>query len=144
MKSVIYLRIASALTLVHAVLHTIGGVFGKQAPGVEEATVLVMKTNQFPVFGVTRSFWDFYLGMGLSVSIFLTFGAFVFWQLASLARTNARQLRPILATFALGYLVFAVNSYEYFFSGPVVVEVLIAASLGMAIWMAPPATAQSS
>ena len=139
MKSVIYLRIASALTLVHAALHTIGGVFGKQAPGVETATVLVMKTNQFPVFGVTRSFWDFYLGMGLSVSIFLTFEALVFWQLASLARYNARQLRPILATFALGYLVFAVNSYKYFFAGPVVVEVLIAAALGMAILTAPPA-----
>ena len=29
MKPVIYLRAASLLTLLHAVLHTIGGVFGK-------------------------------------------------------------------------------------------------------------------
>ena len=35
MRSVIFLRIASALTLVHAVLHTIGGVFGGVPPAVQ-------------------------------------------------------------------------------------------------------------
>ena len=33
MKSTIFLRIASVLTLIHAILHTIGGVFGKPEPG---------------------------------------------------------------------------------------------------------------
>ena len=138
MNPVIYLRIASVLTMVHAILHTIGGVFGKPAPGVQESTVLVMKANHFPLMGVTRSFWDFYLGMGLSVTTFLTVEAIVFWQLGSLAKTQGAQLRPILATFALGYLVLAVNSYKYFFAGPVAVEVLIALSLYMAIWTARP------
>lgn len=138
MKSVTFLRIASGLTLIHAVLHTIGGVFGKPAPGVQEATVLVMKANQFPLMGFTRSFWDFYLGMGLGVSIFLTVEALVFWQLGSLAKSHARELRPILATFAAGYLVFAVNSYRFFFLGPVVAEILIAACLVVAIFTAKP------
>lgn len=133
MKSVIYLRIASALTLVHAVLHTIGGVFGKQAPGVETATVLVMKTNQFPVFGVTRSFWDFYHGLGLAGTVSMTLEAVVLWQLTALARDHAGKLRPILVTFALGYLALSLNSYEYFFFGPVATELLIVLFLGMAI-----------
>jgi hypothetical protein len=141
MKPVIFLRIASVLTVIHAVLHTIGGVFGQPAPGVQAATVLVMKTNQFPLMGFTRSFWDFYIGMGLGVSIFLTVEALVFWQLAALAKTQARELRLILATFAVGYLVFAVNSYWFFFLGPVVTEILIAVCLGMAIVTAKPSHA---
>jgi hypothetical protein len=141
MKPVIYLRIASILTLIHAVLHTIGGVFGKPDPGVQAATVLVMKANQFPLMGGTRSFWDFYLGMGLAVSIFLTAEALVFWLLAGMARTRAWELRPVLGVFVLGYLVFAVNSYEFFFFGPVVTEILIAFCLGMAILTAKPSVA---
>ncbi len=143
MKPVIFLRIASVLTLIHAVMHTVGGVFGKPAPGLQEATVLVMKTNQFPLMGFTRSFWDFYLGMGLSVSILLTVEALVFWHLSSLAKSHARKLRPILATFALGYLVFAVNSYRFFFFRPVATEILIALCLVVAILTASP-SAQSA
>ena len=33
MKPVAFLRIASVLTLIHSILHTIGGVFGKPDPG---------------------------------------------------------------------------------------------------------------
>ena len=49
MKTVLFLRIASVLTLIHAALHTIGGVFGAPDPGVQQATVAVMKANTSPV-----------------------------------------------------------------------------------------------
>ena len=133
MRTVLFLRIASVLTLIHAALHTIGGVFGKPDPGVQQATVAVMKANTFPVMGVMRSYGDFYLGLGLVVSVFLTLEAVVFWQLGSLAKTDASRLRPILATFLAGYLCAAVVSYRYFFAGPVITEILIALCLGLAI-----------
>jgi len=133
MKPVLFLRIASVLTLIHSVLHTIGGVFGKPSPGVETATIEVMKSNQFVVFGLTRSYFQFFRGMGLAVTILLTAEAIVFWQLGALAKTDAVRLRPIMTTFLVAYLVFAVNSYEYFFFGPVIAEILIAACLGLAI-----------
>jgi hypothetical protein len=66
----------------------------------------------------------------------LTAEAIVFWQLGTLAKTDAVRLRPIMATFMIAYLVFAVNSYEYFFFGPVIAEILIAACIGMAIMTA--------
>jgi hypothetical protein len=144
MKPVIFLRIASVLTLIHAVMHTIGGVFGKPAPGVQEATVLVMKANQFPLMGHSRSFWDFYLGMGLCVSIFLTVEALVFWLLGSLAKNHARELRPILATFAVGYIALAVNSHEFFFFGPVIAEIVIVLCLVIAIFTAEQSVQQVS
>jgi hypothetical protein len=133
MKPALLLRIAAVLTFIHAALHTIGGVFGKAAPGPATVAVQAMKMNQFLLMGHMRSFWDFYRGMGLGVTISLTAEAFLFWQLGSLAKTDARRLRPILATFLVAYAVLAVNSYAYFFLGPVIAEILIAACLGLAI-----------
>lgn len=132
-KPVLFLRIAAILTLIHAVLHTIGGVFGKVEPGAATIAVEAMKTNQFLLMGNMRSFWDFYRGLGLGITIFLAADSVLFWQLASLAKTDARRLRPILATFLIAYAVFSLNSYTYFFLGPVITEILIAACLGMAI-----------
>jgi hypothetical protein len=83
--------------------------------------------------GHLRSFWDFYHGMGLGSSISLTAEAILFWQLGSLAKTDAMRLRPILATFLIAYAAFAVNSNAYFFLGPVITEILIAACLGLAL-----------
>jgi hypothetical protein len=58
------------------------------------------------------------------------------WQLASLARTDARRLRPMMATFLVAYLAIAVNSNAHFFLAPVVFEVVIAGCFGAAIVMA--------
>jgi hypothetical protein len=142
MRPVIFLRIASVLTFVHAALHTIGGVFGGAAPGIQQATVAVMKANEFPAMGAMRSYWDFYRGMGLAVSVFLIVEAIVFWQLGSLAKADALRLRPVLAAFLVGYLSIAVVSYRYFFAGPVIAEILIALCLGLAIVAAKQAARQ--
>jgi hypothetical protein len=141
MKAVLPLRIASVLTFIHAVLHTIGGVFGKTPPGPATMVVATMKANPIQVLGVTRTLWDFYHGMGLGVTIALTAESIVFWQLASLAKTVAPRLRPILATFLVAYLALAVNSCFYFFAGPVIAEILIAACFAWAIVAAKPAIA---
>jgi len=138
MKPVLFLRIASVLTFIHAVLHTIGGVFGKVGPGPAATAVEAMKTNQFLLMGHMRSFWDFYRGLGLAGTISLTAEAILFWQLASLAKTDAQRLRPIMATFLVAYAALAVNSYTYFFLGPVITEIFIAACLGLAIVAAKP------
>jgi hypothetical protein len=139
MKPIVFLRIASVLTVIHSVLHTVGGVFGKPEAGVAAATEAAMRANQFVAFGFTRTYFQFYRGMGLGITIFLTAEAIVFWQLSTLAKTDAARLRPIVATFMVAYLVFAVNSYVFIFTAPVIVETLIAACLGMAI-----ATAKAS
>ena len=129
MKPAIYIRIAAVLTLIHAILHTIGGVFGSIDPGPETIAVAAMKSNQFVVMGSTRTFWDFYMGMGLAATLSLTLEAIVLWMLASLARNHANQLRPILIVFALSYVAFAMISYRYFFFGPVIAELLLALCL---------------
>jgi hypothetical protein len=65
-----FLRVASVLTVLHCIGHTIGGVFGVDAPpGTKEGAVVeAMKSNQFDVMGATRSFWDFFIGFGLTIN----------------------------------------------------------------------------
>lgn len=140
MKPTLYLRIASALTFIHAALHTIGGVFGKPGQGAAAVAFAAMQANRFMVYGLPRTYADFYRGMGLAMTISMTAEAFLFWQLGSLARKHAVLLRPIIAAFAIAYLAIAVNSWCYFFQAPVVVEILIALCLILAVVTAKPAT----
>jgi|SRR5579871_3824959 len=135
MKPVIYLRIASILTLIHAVLHTIGGVFGKP-PSTQAAIIAASMRYRFEVFGVMRSYADFYRGMGIGITIALTMDAAILWVLASMAKSDAVRLRPILAVFCMGYLAFTLNSLTYFFSGPVIAEIIIVLCIGAAIFTA--------
>ena len=143
MKPVIFLRTASILTLIHSILHTVGGVFGKPATSAAAEVAARMRTP-FPILGVTRSYSDFYMGMGLGVTIFLTMDALLLWILASMAKEDASRLRPLIAAFALGYFAFAVNSYLFFFSLPVITELLIVACLVAAIVTAKPTASNAA
>jgi hypothetical protein len=135
MKTVVYLRIASILTLIHSILHTIGGVFGKPPSG-QAAMIAASMRYPFEVFGVMRSYADFYRGMGLGITVALTMDAAILWLLASLSKSDAERLRPIMAVFLIGYLALALNSYTFFFYGPVVAELLIVFCIGAAIFYA--------
>jgi len=132
MRPVLWLRVAAALTLIHAVLHTIGGVYGAVPPGPATVAVTAMKENTFDAFGNLRSFWMFYRGMGLGATVSLTLEAVVLWFLASLAKTEGVRLRPIVLAFAVGFVALSVVSWQYFFLAPVITELLIAASLVVA------------
>jgi hypothetical protein len=133
MRPTTWLRAASILTLVHAILHTIGGVFGDPPAGPGATAYAVMKASTFLVMGNTRSYWAFYRGMGLSVTIFLVVEALIFWLLGNIVRDSDTDLRDLLVVFLLGYLALAVNSIRYFFVAPVIVELTIAGCLAMAI-----------
>ena len=117
MKAAIFVRVAAGLVLLHAVLHTVGGVFGKVPGGPAGVAVAAMKANQFVAFGNTRTFWDFYMGIGLAVTIVLTMEAVVLWLLAPLTVVHGEKVRPALIAFGIGYLVFAVELVPVFFPG---------------------------
>jgi len=138
MKATIFLRIASVLTFVHCVLHTIGGVFGSPSHGAEEVAVIEsMKSHRFAFMGSTRGYWDFFFGYGLFVSVSLLILAVLLWQLSALAKTSAGRIRPMLVVLCLGFLAFAIISWNYFFIAPTVVELLIALFIALAFVTAP-------
>src|SRR5690242_4234374 len=94
MKPKLFLRIASVLTFIHCALHTIGGVFGLPRHDAEELTVVdAMKSHRFDVAGSMRSYWDFFFGYGLFVTLALLVEAILLWQVATHARAHPG--RPI-------------------------------------------------
>jgi len=101
--------------------------------GPAGVAVAAMQANHFRFMGSMRTMWDFHLGMGLAVTIFLTVEGIVFWQFGSLIKREGAALRPVLAVFAAGYIAFAAVSLLYFFTLPSIFELLIAALLVMAM-----------
>jgi hypothetical protein len=144
MKPKLFLRIAAVVAIVQSVLHTIGGVFGKPMPGPAATAVMAMKENQFLLTGLTRSYWDFYIGFGLAITVFLAVEGVVFWMLGSLAGKDGVNVRPILMAFVVGYAALAVLAYKFFFAGPLICDVVIALLMGLAIYAAKPAMAHRS
>jgi hypothetical protein len=137
MKTTLFLRIASVLAIIHAILHTIGGMLSKPNNGAPEIAIIeAMKSRSFNVMGSMRTYWDFFFGYGWLVAITLLVQGIFFWQLGSIAKTNAVQIRPILLLFCLNFLATTVVAFKYFFIAPAVTELLIAAFLAGAYFTA--------
>lgn len=146
LKSNIFLRIASVLTLVHCIAHTIRGVLSgpltaTQWPthGNEEITVIeTMKSHSFNFAGFLRTYWDFHVGYGFFLTVILLIQGLLFWNLAVLTKTNALAIRPILALFFFNFLGMAIVAWKYFSLGPVIIELIIAACFAAAFKTAAP------
>jgi hypothetical protein len=132
MKAAIWLRVAAVLTLLHGVLHEVNDFFGKPEPGAQMTALTAMKLNSFVLMGQTRTFWDFYRGFSYLGGISLIVEAIVFWQLASLAQRNVPALWPIMATFAASFVATSLIAYKFLIPPPAIMELVIAACLGVA------------
>jgi phosphoglycerol transferase MdoB-like AlkP superfamily enzyme len=137
MKTTLFLRIASLLAIIHAILHTIGAVLSKPNNGAPEIAIIeAMKSRSFNVMGSMRTYWDFFYGYGLILAITLLVQGVFFWQLATMAKTNATQIRPIILLFCFNFLATTVIAWKYFFIAPAVTELLIAGFLAGAYFTA--------
>jgi hypothetical protein len=129
-RPTIWLRVASVLTVIHAILHTIGGAFGQPKHGSEEVAVVdTMKAHQFLVMGSPRTYWDFFFGYGLILSVCLLVQGVLFWQLGEIAKSQPKLILPIVAAFTLSFVATTIIAGRYFFLAPAVTEVIIAGCL---------------
>ena len=70
MKPSVVLRITSLITLIFAVGHSLGGV-DSWSPVGETEVLKAMQTFRFDTGGVSRTYFDFYLGFGFILSVYL-------------------------------------------------------------------------
>jgi len=124
--------------------HTLGAPWTPGEAPADIAVVEAMKSDHFAVIGVSRSYWDFYFGFGLVISVMQLLQAVVLWQLGTLAKTDAARLRPIIAVFCLSLVINAVLGWIYFFPIPLVTAVLIAICLLLAFISAGKTAAESA
>ena len=135
MKPSTVLRITSLITLIFAAGHSLGGM-ESWSPVGETEVLRAMKSFHFDTEGVTRTYFDFYLGFGLILSVYLFLQAVLLWQLAALAKTEALRLRPLLVSFFMASVVSAGLSWKFIFAVPAVSFVVIAVGLGLAYFAA--------
>jgi len=93
MGTTIALRIASILSLLTGAGHTLGG-RSPCSPVGENDTLRDMQSFHMDVFGVSRTYYDFFMGFGNSISIYMPLQAVVLWLLADLAKRDRKSARP--------------------------------------------------
>jgi hypothetical protein len=133
MKITVLLRIAAAITFVFALGHTLGGVESWSPQGDTEV-LREMRSFRFDAMGVSRTYWDFYVGFGFFIGVCLLLQATVLWQLGSIAKQNALQVRSLVRSFVVAYLVFAVLAWRFIFAIPVIFSTAIAVCLVAALF----------
>lgn len=123
-------RLATYLLLIFSIAHTFGGLLYPPSRGpAGDAVVESMKSVHFMFNGADCTFYEFYLGFGLLVSVFLLCSAALTWHLSRFPSGNAA-LRPVAWSLFLAYVPTMVLSWRYFFAGPGVFSTLIALLLG--------------
>jgi len=135
MSPALLYRIASVLLVLFAAGHTLG--FRRVDPrwGID-ATIGALKATQFQVQGFTRSYWGFYTGFGLFVTVLLVFTGILAWQLGALPKDTLRSLRVVTWALALSFVAVTFLSWRYFFIAPLVFSGVVAACLLLAAWSA--------
>lgn len=131
MNAALLLLIAAGVSLLFAAGHTLGA-RAAWSPMGETDVLNAMRTVRFDVMGVSRTYLDFYRGFGFTLSVFLLLQAVVLWQLAALAKNAPRQVRGMVASFALASLACALLSWMFILPLPAVFAAALTVCLGMA------------
>ena len=134
MSASLLYRIAAILLLLFAAGHTFG--FRQVDPqwGVD-AAVQSMKSIHFNANGSDRTYWDFFEGFGLFVTVLMVFAAVVAWQFAGLPAATLAGMRMSAWGFAICFAAVAYLSWRYFFVIPAAFSLAIFVCLAAAAWL---------
>ena len=133
MKASILYRAASVLLVLFAMGHTLG--FTQTDPEWGVGPLLAsMQSTHFAVQGLTRTYWDFFVGAGITVGVLYVFAAVLAWQLGALPRETLALMRATVWGFAGCFALVTIISWKYLFWIPIVASGLITACLVAAAW----------
>ena len=132
MQARLFYRIAAGLLLLFDAGHTSGFPWSDSKWGVDIGS---MRLTHFYIMGFSRTYWDFYVGFGLFVSVFVLLAAVLAWQLGGLPPESLALMRGTAWVFALCFAAITVLSWKYFFIIPIVFSILITLCLIAATWL---------
>jgi len=117
MKTTLFLRIASVISLIFTLGHTAGGL-RKWSPMGDNEVLRAMTAVRFDTMGANRSYLDFYMGFGWSIAVAMIMQTVLLWQMASIARTDPASVRPMIAVIALATVASGVIAWRFIFPVP--------------------------
>jgi len=135
MNASILLRVASAISLLFATGHALGG-RKNWSPMGETEVLKAMREVRFDTMGVSRTYLDFYLGLGHSLTVFMLLETVVLWQLAAIAKTDPALARPMIGSFTLATIASGVVAWLFLFPVPAIFSAILATCLGVAFVVA--------
>jgi hypothetical protein len=131
-KPWIWLRIASVVDALFAVGHGLGHVRTVEGGLPGETVVSAMKTFHFNAMGSDRTYWDFFTGYSLMVFVTAVLLAVVLWQLSTIAKSHALEIRPLLRTLIGAQVAITIIAFTNFFAAPAICNTLASVCLAMA------------
>ena len=114
------------------------GGLSKWSPMGDNDVLRAMTTVRFEAMGATRSYLDFFMGFGWLISVAMLLQTALLWQMASLARSDASKIRPMIAMFALATLASGLIAWRYIFLVPTIFSFALLISLVAAYTAARP------
>jgi hypothetical protein len=132
MRASVFYRIAAVLLLLLDAGHTSGFPWSDPAWGVDLGP---MRSTHFYILGFDRTYWDFYVGFGLIISVILLLAVVLAWQLGSLPPESLAKMRGTAWTFALCFAGITILDWKYFFIIPIVFSIVITLTLTVAAWL---------
>jgi hypothetical protein len=135
MTTTFFLRIASAISLLFMLGHTAGGL-QKWSPMGDNEVLKAMTAVRFDVMGANRSYLDFFMGFGWSISVAMLMQTVLLWQMASLARTTAASVRPMIAVIAVATIASGVIAWRFIFLLPALFSSALVIALAAAYVLA--------
>jgi len=134
MKSRLLYRISAALTLLFAIGHSSGFPWSDSSWRVDTGA---MRSSHFQVLGTSRTYWDFYIGFGLTISVFLLLAAILAWELGALSAQASPLMRVTAWALPLCFAALTVLNCMYFFVIPIVFSSVITVCLFGAAALSP-------
>jgi len=126
-----WLRIAAVISLLFTVGHTLGG-WTDWSPMGDNDVLKAMKAVHFDTMGANRTYHDFFIGFGYSISVAMLLQTVLLWQLASIARSSTVSLRPLIGAFVLASVASAVLAWRFIFPIPALFSLALTACLVVA------------
>jgi len=125
------LRIAAVISLLFTIGHSMGGL-QQWSPMGDNAVLKAMTDVRFATMGVSRSYLDFYMGLGWTISVLMAMETILLWQLASLAKTEPARLRPIIAVIVLATVGSGIIAWRFILPVPAIFSVVLLIPLALA------------
>jgi hypothetical protein len=114
MTKTLLLRIASVISLLFTAGHSLGGLTDWSPMGDNEV-LRAMKTVRFEAMGASRTYYDFYIGFGHSISVAMLLQAVLLWQLATIAKAGTVSVRPMIGAFIVATAVNSLVAWLFIF-----------------------------
>ena len=132
MKATIWFRALAVVLAFFTLGHTVGTRHAITNMPQEQSVITAMQSYQVPVMGFHRSYWEFYRGFSVSITILLAALMVLAWQLGTLSRRDPRSAFPLALTLLAACIAQAVLTFVYFFTAPIITSVLAVLCAGIA------------